>query len=90
MSNEEKPLRSAMSICKELYAEILADGYITAEGKSLREEFIARAITEAHLTTKGAGSYWHKMKRIAEGKDPHYRKPKAKQEVAVEVVDIDN
>lgn len=59
--------RSGMSICKELFAEIMSPDYKCQEGKSQRQEFIQRAVDEAGMTKKGSETYWQSLRRQANG-----------------------
>lgn len=74
---------TAMARARPLYQEITAEGYqIQTGAKSLRLEFINRAVKEIGLTVKGAPTYFSNLKNEAEGKPLYHVKkvaPKAER-----------
>lgn len=60
-----------------LYAELRVEGYVPPAGKSLRQVFIDRAVTEFGMTDKGAATYYvNAKKRYEGGVVPNYYTPK--------------
>lgn len=75
-------IRKAVEVCRELFAEVSAEGYVMRiEGaKSLRGEFIQRAITECGMTKNGAATYYQNLKNEAAGKPLYYPTKKSEDQ----------
>lgn len=75
-------IRKAVEVCRELFAEVSAEGYtMKIEGaKSLRGEFIQRAITECGMTKNGAATYYQNLKNEAAGKPLYYPTKKSEDQ----------
>lgn len=58
------------AIADKLYAEIISEGYVLKE-KTVRQEFIARAVKEYGFPPKGASTYHHNARSHHNG-EPRY------------------
>lgn len=70
--------RSGISVCLEIYEEIIQPGY-DLKNLSIRQEFLKRAVEEAGMTQAGAQTYYNACRRKFEGKSMYYTKPKEKK-----------